>query len=86
MRFEGVKNFMVKVKLAIVGIYALSSLLFFASFYNWNWWIIWGQYIHLFWVMLSGVLAIIAFFQASVLVLQIVDKWYFVHKAERSAR
>lgn len=77
-------SIMVKVKLAIVGIYALSALLIFASFYNWNWWITWGQYIHLFWVVLSGVLAMIAFFQASVLVLQIVDKWYFVYKAKRS--
>ena len=74
----------VKVQLAIVGIYTLASLLIFASFYNWHWWIMWGEYIHLFWVVLSGVLATIAIFQASVLVLQIVDKWYFIYKAKRS--
>jgi uncharacterized membrane protein len=77
---------MVKVQLAIVGLYALGSLLIFASFYNWRWWTMWGQYIHLFWVILSSVLAAVVIFQASVLVLQIVDKWYFMHKAKRSAR
>jgi hypothetical protein len=46
----------------------------------------WGQYIHLFWVILSSVLAAVVIFQASVFVLQIVDKWYFMHKAKRSAR
>jgi hypothetical protein len=35
---------------------------------------------------MSSLLAAAAIFQASVLVLQIVDKWYFVHKAERSRR
>jgi hypothetical protein len=76
---------MVKVQLAIVGLYALGALLILASFCNWCWWIMWGQYIHLFWVILSSVLAGIVIFQASVLVLQIVDKWYFMHKAKRSA-
>ncbi len=74
---------MVKVQLAIVGLYALGSLLIWTSFYNWHWWTTWGQYIHLFWVILSSVLAAAAIFQASVLVLQIVDKWYFMHKAKR---
>jgi hypothetical protein len=77
---------MVKVQLAIVGLYALASLLILTSFYNWHWWKTWGQNIHLFWVILSSVLAAVAIFQASVLVLQIVDKWYFMHKAKRSAR
>ena len=77
---------MVKVQLAIVGLYALGSLLIFASFYNWHWWTKWGQSIHLFWVILSSVLAAIAIFQASVFVLQIVDKWYFMHEAKRSER
>jgi hypothetical protein len=81
-----VKNFMVKIQLAIVGLYALGGLLIFASLYNWHWWIMWGQYIHLFWVILSSVLAVVAIFQASVFVLQIFDKWYFMHKAEKSAR
>jgi hypothetical protein len=76
---------MVKVQLAIVGLYALGSLLIFASFYNWHWWTTWGQSSHLFWVILSSVLAVIVIFQASVFVLQIVDKWYFMHKAKRSA-
>jgi hypothetical protein len=61
-----------------------SFLLIFASFYNWHCWMAWGQYVHLFWVILSSVLAAIAIFQASVFVLQIVDKWYFMHKAKRS--
>ena len=65
-----------KVQLAIVGLYALGGLLIFASFYNWHCWLSWGQYVHLFWVILSSVLAAIAIFQASVFVLQIVDKWY----------
>jgi hypothetical protein len=77
---------MVKVKLAIAGIYTLAGLLIFASFYNWHWWILWGQYIHLFWVVLSSILAVVSIFQASVLLLQLVDKWYFVHKAKRSAQ
>jgi hypothetical protein len=77
---------MVKVQLAIVGLYALGSLLILASFYNWHWWITWGQYIHLFWVILSSVLAVVVIFQASVFVLQIVDKWHFMHKAKRNAR
>ena len=77
---------MVKVKLAIAGMYALAGLLIFASFHNWHWWMLWGQYVHLFWVVLSSFLAVVAIFQASVLLLQIVDKWYFVHKAKRSAR
>jgi len=38
----------------------------------------------LFWVILSSFLAAVVIFQASVLVLQIVDKWYFMHKAKRS--
>jgi hypothetical protein len=76
---------MVKAQLAIAGLYALASLLIFASFYNWHWWIMWGQYIHLFWVILSAVLAGVVVFQASVLLLQMVDKWYFMHKAKRSA-
>jgi hypothetical protein len=75
---------MVKAYLAIVGLYALGGLLVFASFYNWHCWLSWGQYVHLFWVILSSVLAAIAIFQASVFVLQIVDKWYFMHKAKRS--
>ena len=75
---------MVKAQLAIVGIYGLGGLLIFASLYNWHCWIAWGQTIHLFWVILSSILAAIAFFQASVLVLQIVDKWYFMHKAKRN--
>jgi len=75
---------MVKVQLAIVGLYALGSLLIFASFCNWHWWTTWGQNIHLFWVILSSFLAAVVIFQASVLVLQIVDKWYFMHKAKRS--
>jgi hypothetical protein len=77
---------MVKVQLAIVGLYALGSLLIFASLINWHWWTTWGQYIHLFWVILSSVLAVVVIFQASVLVLQIVEKWYFTRKAKRSAR
>jgi len=77
---------MVKVQLAIVGLYALASLLILTSFYNWHWWTTWEQYIHLFWVILSSVMAVVVIFQASVLVLQIVDKWYFMHKAKRSAR
>jgi len=75
---------MVKVQLAIVGLYALGSLLIWTSLCNWHWWITWGQSIHLFWVILSSVLAAVAIFQASVFVLQIVDKWYFTHKAKRS--
>jgi hypothetical protein len=75
---------MVKAYLAIVGLYALGGLLVFASFYNWHCWLLWGQYVHLFWVILSSVLAAIAIFQASVFVLQIVDKWCFMHKAKRS--
>jgi len=75
---------MVKVQLAIVGLYAIGSLLIFTAFYNWHWWKTWGQNIHLFWVILSSVLAAVVIFQASVLVLQIVDKWYFMHKAKRS--
>jgi hypothetical protein len=75
---------MVKVRLAIVWLYALGSLLIFASVINWHWWTMWGQNIHLFWVIMSSVLAAAAIFQASVLVLQIVDKWYFLHKAERA--
>jgi hypothetical protein len=75
---------MVKAQLVIVGIYALGGLLIFASFYNWHCWIAWGQPIHLFWVILSSVLAAITIFQASVLVLQIVDKWYFMRKAKRN--
>jgi hypothetical protein len=75
---------MVKAQLAIVGIYALGGLLIFASLYNWKCWIAWGQPIHLFWVILSSVLATIAIFQASVLALQIVDKWYFMRKAKRN--
>ena len=77
---------MVKVQLAIAGIYALAGLLIFASVYNWHWWVLWGQYIHLFWVILSSFLAVVAFFQASILLLQLVDKWYFVHKAKNSSR
>jgi hypothetical protein len=73
---------MAKAHLAIVGLYALGGSLIFASFYNWYCWIAWGQSIHLFWVILSSVLAGIAIFQASVIVLQIVDKWYFMHKAK----
>jgi sterol desaturase/sphingolipid hydroxylase (fatty acid hydroxylase superfamily) len=80
-----IKNFMVKVQLAIAGIYALAALLIFASVYNWHWWILWGNYIHLFWVILSSVLAAVAIFQASILLLQLVDKWYFMHKAEESS-
>jgi hypothetical protein len=76
---------MVKVQLAIAGIYALAALLIFASVYNWHWWILWGNYIHLFWVILSSVLAAVAIFQASILLLQLVDKWYFMHKAEESS-
>jgi hypothetical protein len=83
VRFEEDKNFMVKAQLAIVGIYALGALLIFASLYNWHWWTLWGQYIHLFWVILSSVLAATAIFQASILLLQIVDKWYFLNKAKR---
>jgi hypothetical protein len=75
-----------KVQLAIVGLYAFGSLLIFASIINWHWWIMWGQNIHLFWAVTSGVLAAAAILQASVLVLQIVDKWYFIRKAERSSR
>lgn len=74
---------MARAHLAIVGLYALGGSLIFASFYNWHCWMAWRQPIHLFWVILSSVLAAIAIFQASVLVLQIVDKWYFVHKAKR---
>jgi uncharacterized membrane protein len=74
---------MVKVQLAIVGLYAIGSLLTLTAFYNWHWWIIWGQYVHLFWVILSSVLAAVAIFQASVFVFQIVDKWYFLHKAKQ---
>lgn len=77
---------MVKVQLAIVGMYVLGALLVLAAFYNWHWWTMWGQYIHLFWVILSSVLAAVAILQASVLVLQIVDKWYFLHKARRKER
>ena len=80
------ETFMGKVRLVIVGLYALGSLLIFASITNWYWWTMWGQNIHLFWVIMSSLIAAVAIFQASVLVLQIVDKWYFVHKAERSAR
>lgn len=76
---------MAKVQLAIVGLYALGLLLIWVSFFNWHWWTLWGQYIHLFWVILSSVLSVVAFFQASVLFLQIVDKWYFMHKAKRNA-
>jgi hypothetical protein len=43
-----------------------------------------GQNIHLFWVILSSVQVAIVIFQVSVFVLQIVDKWYFMHKAKRS--
>jgi hypothetical protein len=75
-----------KVPSVIVGLCALGSLLIFASIINWHWWTMWGQNIHLFWVIMSSLLAAAAIFQASVLVLQIVDKWYFVHKAERSRR
>ncbi len=75
---------MVKVQLAIVGLYAAGSLLIWTAFYNWHWWTIWGQYIHLFWVILSSVMAVVVIFQASVFVLQIVDKWYFLHKAKRT--
>jgi hypothetical protein len=85
VRLEG-KNLMAKIQLAIVGIYALALLLIWTSFYNWHWWTLWGQHVHLFWVILSSVLSTVAFFQASVLVLQIVDKWYFMHKAKRDAR
>ena len=77
---------MVKAQLAIVGLYALGALLIWASVCNWQWWIMWGQHIHLFWVILSSFLAAIIVFQASVFVLQIVDKWYFMHKAKRSKR
>jgi hypothetical protein len=77
---------MVKVQLAIVGLYALAALLILTAVYNWHWWTTWGQNIHLFWVILSSVLAAVVIFQASVLVLQIVDKWYFMHKAKRSPR
>jgi hypothetical protein len=75
-----------KVKLAIVGLYAFGSLLIFASITNWHWWIMWGQNIHMFWVIISGVLAAAVILQASVLVLQIVDKWYFIRKTERNSR
>jgi hypothetical protein len=75
-----------KAYLAIVGLYVLGGLLVFTAFYNWHCWMAWGQYVHLFWVILSSVLAAIAIFQASVFVLQIVDKWYFMHKAKRSMR
>ncbi|TRO51164.1 hypothetical protein E2P63_05155 [Candidatus Bathyarchaeota archaeon] len=75
-----------KVQLAIIGLYMFGSLLIFASIINWYWWIMWGQNIHLFWVIISGVLAAVVILQASVLVLQIVDKWYFIRKAERSSR
>jgi hypothetical protein len=78
------ETFMGKVRLVIVGLYALGSLLIFASIINWDWWTMWGQSIHLFWVIMSSVLAAVVIFQASVLVLQIVDKWYFLHKAERA--
>jgi hypothetical protein len=77
---------MVKVQFAIVGLYALGTLLILASFLNWQWWMMWGQYIHLFWVILSSVLAAVVILQASVFVLQIVDKWYFMHKAKRTTR
>lgn len=77
---------MVKVQLAIVGLYSAGSLLIVTAFYNWYWWTMWGQYIHLFWVILSSVLAAIAIFQASVFVLQIVDKWYFLHKIKQKKR
>ena len=77
---------MVKVQLAIVGLYSVGSLLILTAFYNWHWWTMWGQYIHLFWVLLSSVLAAIAIFQASVFVLQIVDKWYFLHKIKQKKR
>jgi len=81
-----VEAFMGKVQLAIIGLYMFGSLLIFASIINWYWWIMWGQNIHLFWVIISGVLAAVVILQASVLVLQIVDKWYFIRKAERSSR
>ena len=80
----GLGNFMVKVQFAIVGLYALGTLLILASFLNWQWWIEWGQYIHLFWVILSSVLAAVVILQASIFVIQIVDKWYFMRKTKRS--
>jgi hypothetical protein len=74
---------MVKVQLAITGLYAAGSLLILTAFYNWRWWIMWGQYIHLFWVILSSFLAAVTVLQASVFVFQMLDKWYFLHKAKQ---
>jgi uncharacterized membrane protein len=74
---------MVKAQLAIVGLYAAGSLLILTAFYNWRWWIMWGQHIHLFWVILSSVLAAVIVLQASVFAFQILDKWYFLHKAKQ---
>lgn len=74
---------MVKVQIAIFGLYALAAFLIWVSFGNWYLWAKYGQYINLFWVILFSFTAAIAAFQASILVLQIVDSWNFMRKAKK---
>ncbi len=75
---------MAKAQLAIVGLYALSSLLIWTSFYTWNWWTTGGQVFNLLWVIFSNSTAAFIIFHASVYVFQIVDKWYFVYKTKKA--
>jgi hypothetical protein len=77
---------MVKAQLAIVGLYALASLLIWTAFYAWHWWATYGQYISLLWVIFSSAVAAFIIFHASVYVFQIVDKWYFMRKAKKRSR